>query len=87
MDFMQLLNLCLGVLKDWRVIFITLLMLVFVCTANYVVKYKKRPPKLRKARKSTPAPATAGTDNSGEKEQNTSGQNSGQKDGAQAEKK
>lgn len=88
MDFMQLLNLCLEVLKDWRVIFITLLMLVFVCTANYVVRYKKRPPKLRKAKKSTPAPAAAGTDNSGAKEQNASDQNSGQKtDGAQAEKK
>lgn len=87
MDFMQLLNLCLGVLMDWRVIFITVLMLVFVCTANYVVRYKKRPPKLRKARKSTPAPAAAGTDNSGAKEQNSSDQNSGQKDSAQAAKK
>lgn len=87
MDFMQLLNLCLGVLMDWRVIFITVLMLVFVCTANYVVRYKKRPPRLRKARKSTPAPDAAGTDNSGAKEQNASDQNSGQKDSAQAAKK
>lgn len=87
MDFMQLLNLCLEVLKDWRVIFITVLMLVFVCTANYVVRYKKRPPKLRKAKKSTPAPTAVGTDNSVAKEQNDSGQNSGQKDSAQAAKK
>lgn len=87
MDFMQLLNLCLEVLKDWRVIFIMVLMLVFVCTANYVVRYKKRPPKLRKAKKSTPASAAAGTDNSVAKEQNDSGQNSGQKDSAQAAKK
>lgn len=87
MDFMQLLNLCLEVLKDWHVIFITVLMLVFVCTANYVVRYKKRPPKLRKAKKSTPASAAAGTDNSVAKEQNDSGQNSGQKDSAQAAKK
>ncbi len=51
MNFKDLLPICLGVLKDWRVIVITVLMILFIAIANYVVKYRKRvkPPKAKKA--------------------------------------
>lgn len=48
MEFNDFLNLSLEVLRDWRVIIITLIAITFIALGNYVVKYKKRPPKIKK---------------------------------------
>lgn len=48
MEFNDFLNLSLEVLRDWRVIIITLIAIIFIALGNYVVKYKKRPPKIKK---------------------------------------
>lgn len=48
MEFNDFLNLSLAVLRDWRVIIITLIAIIFIALGNYVVKYKKRPPKIKK---------------------------------------
>lgn len=57
MDFKEIMNLCIEVLKDWRVIFITVLMIVFISLANYVIKYRKKP--MVKKPKAAPAPKPA----------------------------
>ena len=63
MNFNDLLPICLGVLKDWRVIVITVAMIVFISIANYVVKYRKKvkPPKAKKV--------SAKAEDSGEKKE------------------
>lgn len=43
MDLKELINLCIEVLKDWRVIFITVLMILFIDLAKYVIRYRKKP--------------------------------------------
>lgn len=48
MEFNDFLNLNLAVLRDWRVIIITLIAIIFISLGNYVVRYKKRPPKIKK---------------------------------------
>lgn len=48
MEFNDFLNLSLAVLKDWRVIVITIIVIIFISLGNYVVKYKKKPPKFKK---------------------------------------
>lgn len=48
MEFNDFLNLSLAVLRDWRVIIITLIAIIFIALGNYVVRYKKRPPKIKK---------------------------------------
>lgn len=59
MDITALVNLCISVLKDIRVITAAILTIFFISLGNYVVRYRKRPPKPKKkksAPKSTDAP-------------------------------
>ncbi|MDO4505988.1 MAG: hypothetical protein Q4B64_03460 [Spirochaetales bacterium] len=57
MDFNQILSLSLNVLKDWRVIFIAIFSIAFMMIGNYVVKYRKKPPRPRKVKAPKPAEA------------------------------
>ncbi len=43
MDLMKTLKVALKVMCDWRVIFITVFSVLFLCLVGYVVKYKKKP--------------------------------------------
>ena len=54
----SMVSLCLNVISDGRVIFITILSLIAISLANYVVSYRKRPPRPKKA-KTVPAPKPA----------------------------
>lgn len=54
----SMVSLCLNVISDGRVIFITILSLIAISLANYVVSYRKRPPRPKKA-KPAPAPKPA----------------------------
>lgn len=60
MDITALVNLCISVLKDIRVITAAILTIFFISLGNYVVKYRKRPPKPKK-KKSAQKPAVAAT--------------------------
>ena len=60
MDITALVNLCISVLKDIRVITAAILTIFFISLGNYVVKYRKRPPKPKK-KKSAQKPAAAPT--------------------------
>lgn len=60
MDITALVNLCISVLKDIRVITAAILTIFFISLGNYVVKYRKRPPK-PKEKKSAQKPAAAAT--------------------------
>ena len=52
-------DLCASVLKDARVIAIALLTIFFILLANYVVDYRKKPPRIKTKRvKVAAAPAT-----------------------------
>ena len=59
MDFKSLMALSLKVMQDWRVIAIAVFVIFYISLANYVVHYKKKPPKVRRARPVAPAPAPA----------------------------
>ena len=51
-------DLVFSVLKDWRVIVTLVAMLFVMWAANFIIKYKKRPRKNKKAKKdAAPAPA------------------------------
>ncbi|MBQ0040079.1 MAG: hypothetical protein KBS64_06605 [Treponema sp.] len=56
MDFKQLFKLSISVLSDWRVIFIAIFSIAFMMIGSYVVKYRKKPPRVKKP-KAAPAPA------------------------------
>lgn len=58
MDITALVNLCISVLKDIRVITAAILTIFFISLGNYVVRYRKRPPKPKK-KKSAPKTAAA----------------------------
>lgn len=60
MDITALVNLCISVLKDIRVITAAILTIFFISLGNYVVRYRKRPPKSKK-KKSAQKPAAAAT--------------------------
>ena len=60
MDITALVNLCISVLKDIRVITAAILTIFFISLGNYVVRYRKRPPKPKK-KKSAQNPAAAAT--------------------------
>ncbi|WP_276779401.1 hypothetical protein [Treponema succinifaciens] len=60
MDITVLVNLCISVLKDIRVITAAILTIFFISLGNYVVRYRKRPPKPKK-KKSAQKPAAAAT--------------------------
>lgn len=55
MDWNKAIEIVKGVLLDWRVIGVVIAALLYISLVNYVVKYKKKPPKLRKM-KTAPAP-------------------------------
>jgi len=59
MDLKELIGICIEVLKDWRVIFITVLMILFIDLANYVIRYRKKPVVKKKKIISAPKPAEA----------------------------
>ncbi len=51
-------NLVFSVLKDWRVIVTLVVMLFVMWAANFIITYKKKPRRNRKAKKeAAPAPA------------------------------
>ena len=56
MDFKYLFNLSISVLRDWRVIFIAVFSISFMMIGSYVVKYRKKPPRVKRPK---PAPAPA----------------------------
>ncbi len=58
MNLKALMTLAISVLRDWRVIFITILFLILASLASYVVRYRKKPRKPKKA-KPVPAPKPA----------------------------
>ena len=60
MDITALVNLCISVLKDIRVITAAILTIFFISLGNYVVRYRKRPPKPKK-KHSAHKPAAAAT--------------------------
>ena len=60
MDITALVNHCISVLKDIRVITAAILTIFFISLGNYVVRYRKRPPKPKK-KKSAQKPAAAAT--------------------------
>ena len=60
MDITALVNLCISVLKDIRVITAAILTIFFISLGNYDVRYRTRPPKPKK-KKSAQKPAAAAT--------------------------
>lgn len=54
MDYKQLISLCINVLKDWKVIFIAILSIAFMMIGSYVVKYRRRPPRVKAVKKPAP---------------------------------
>ena len=59
MDITALVNLCISVLKDIRVITAAILTIFFISLGNYVVKYRKRPPKPKKKKSAQKSAAAA----------------------------
>lgn len=59
MDITALVNLCISVLKDIRVITAAILTIFFISLGNYVVRYRKRPPKPKKKKSAQKSAATA----------------------------
>lgn len=57
MSINELIPLCIAVISDWRVIFITVLTIVFIALAKYVQRYRKKPPRVRVKKAETKAPA------------------------------
>ncbi|MGN0728713.1 hypothetical protein [Treponema sp.] len=56
MDISALSALCISVLKDIRIIAAAVFTIFFISLGNYVVNYRKRPPKIRR-QKAEPKPA------------------------------
>ncbi|WP_296030602.1 hypothetical protein [uncultured Treponema sp.] len=59
MDITALVNLCISVLKDIRVITAAILTIFFISLGNYVVRYRKRPPKQKKKKSAQKSAATS----------------------------
>lgn len=59
MDITALVNLCISVLKDIRVITAAILTIFFISLGNYVVRYRKRPPKPKKKKSAQKSAATS----------------------------
>ncbi len=58
MDMKGIFMIAKEVIMDWRVIFITVALIIYISLANYVVKYRKKPPKVKgKPKPVAPAPA------------------------------
>ena len=69
MDYKYLINLCINVLKDWKVIFIAVFTIAFMMTGSYVVKYRRRPPRVKQVKKPAPAPATPAAESGNKNEE------------------
>lgn len=65
MEKIAFVPLVMGVLKDWRVIFITILMILFIAIGNYVQHYVKKikPAKKKKAAPPPPPPKKEESEN------------------------
>ena len=59
MDITALVNLCISVLKDIRVITAAILTIFFISLGNYVVRYRKRLPKPKKKKSAQKSAATS----------------------------
>jgi hypothetical protein len=59
MKMNELIQLCLEVLKDTRVIGATIVCIFFMLLANYVVNYRKKPPRNKKAKEVKPVKASS----------------------------
>ena len=59
MDITALVNLCISVLKDIRVITAAILTIFFISLGNYVVRYRKRPLKPKKKKSAQESTATS----------------------------
>ena len=57
MDFSAMFDIAKQVLLDRRVITVTVILLLYLALVNYVIRYKKKPPKVRRARPIAAAPA------------------------------
>ena len=57
MDFSAMFDIAKQVLLDRRVITVTVILLLYLALVNYVIRYKKKPPKVRRARPVVAAPA------------------------------
>lgn len=58
MDMKGIFMIAKEVIMDWHVIFITVALIIYISLANYVVKYRKKPPKVKgKPKPVAPAPA------------------------------
>ncbi|GEM_PF-699437 len=63
MDMKGIFMIAKEVIMDWRVIFITVALIIYISLANYVVKYRKKPPKVKgKPKPVAPAPAPQAAD-------------------------
>lgn len=69
-------DLCAGVLKDARVIATALLTIFFILLANYVVDYRKKPPRIKTKRIKVAAAAPAAQDEAKPDEKSASGKKS-----------
>lgn len=72
MKLNELIPLCLEVLKDWRVIVITVFLIFYISLANYVIKYRKKPKIYRSKsvkKDSAPAAPAPAQEASGEQEE------------------
>ncbi|MBQ6566080.1 MAG: hypothetical protein IJL80_03400 [Treponema sp.] len=56
MEKIDFVPLVLAVIKDWRVIFITVLMILFVSIGNYVLHYVKKVKPIKKKKVAPPPP-------------------------------
>lgn len=60
MNFSNIVNLCIDVICNWKVIVATILMIIFIEAGNYVITYRKKPKVTKvKETKAVPAPAPA----------------------------
>lgn len=59
MSLIQLKDLCIAVLKDWRVIVGALVFIIFSSLAGYVIRYRRKPKPKKVKVKAAPAPKPA----------------------------
>ncbi|MCQ2578466.1 MAG: hypothetical protein MJ176_08030 [Treponema sp.] len=50
------LGIIFGVLKSWPVIVTAVAFLLVMCFTTFIINYRKKPPKSKKAKKTPPAP-------------------------------
>ena len=67
MDVSALVKLCIAVISDWHVIAAAAITIMFISLANYVVRYRKKPPRIKSKPEKKPAAPAAPAD--GEKKE------------------